>query len=73
MQAGDYGIPIVLSLKALMICASPFLQQIVGMFKGMNNDQSTIPGRVMNLTGQTSNALGRVHNWGTSIDKIVAP
>ena len=34
-----------------------FLQQIVGMFKGMNNDQSTIPGRVMNLTGQTSNAL----------------
>ena len=27
------------------------------MFKGMNNDQSTIPGRVMNLTGQTSNAL----------------
>ena len=35
----------------------PFLHQMVDMFKARDNKHSRFPGRVMNLTDQTSNAL----------------
>ena len=45
-----------------------FLQQMVDMFKAMDNKHSRFPGHVMNLTDQMSNALGCIYNWSSGID-----